>query len=244
MKCCICGTVKNCEKYLPDVFKNMEIIGKLFEDYKIILYYDFSSDNTLNIIKEYQKINNKINLYINKTEISKYRTIRISYGRNKCLEYIKNNLLDYEYFIMMDCDDVCSKKINIEVIKYHLQNNNEWDALSFNSNEYYDIWALSIFPYFISFFHFKINPFHKIKSYIVEKLNNAKENELIQCSSAFNGFAIYKLKKFINCKYSGKFNLKLFSNDVIKKNIKCINSNLDLSNYEDLNIEIFILRQL
>ena len=40
MKCCICGTVRNCGKYLKHVFKVMERIGSLFEEYAIILYYD------------------------------------------------------------------------------------------------------------------------------------------------------------------------------------------------------------
>ena len=40
MKCCICGTVRNCGKYLDNIFSIMEQIETLFEDYKIILYYD------------------------------------------------------------------------------------------------------------------------------------------------------------------------------------------------------------
>ncbi len=46
-KCCICGTVKNCEPYLQKVFKNIEIIGQIFEDYKIIMSYDESNDESL-----------------------------------------------------------------------------------------------------------------------------------------------------------------------------------------------------
>jgi hypothetical protein len=30
MKCCICGTVKNCGPYLEKVLKNIETIGKIF----------------------------------------------------------------------------------------------------------------------------------------------------------------------------------------------------------------------
>jgi hypothetical protein len=233
MKCGICGTIKNCSKYLDNVLKNMKIIGEIFEDYKIILFYDSSSDETLNIVKNYQKTNENIILYVNKYEISQYRTIRIAYGRNMCLQYINKFLSDYDFFIMMDCDDVCSGKINIDILKYYLKNNDEWDSLSFNSKNYYDIWALSIYPFCLSFFHFKNNPYHIIKKYIDNKLNNLNDKELIECYSAFNGFSIYKLNKFFNCKYDGKFNLNLFSKNIINKNIKFIKSNLDLSQYED-----------
>lgn len=57
MNCCICGPVKNCGPYLKKVLENMEKIGSIFDDYIILLYYDTSSDNTLNILKN---INNKI----------------------------------------------------------------------------------------------------------------------------------------------------------------------------------------
>jgi len=52
MNCCICGPVKNCGPYLQKVLDNMEKIGSIFDDYQIIIYYDKSSDNTLNILKE------------------------------------------------------------------------------------------------------------------------------------------------------------------------------------------------
>ena len=38
----------------------MEKIGSVFKDYRIILYYDNSSDNTLDILKEYNGINDYI----------------------------------------------------------------------------------------------------------------------------------------------------------------------------------------
>ena len=52
MKVCICGTVKNVGEYLPRVLENMEKIASIFEDYVIILYYDKSKDNTLQIMKK------------------------------------------------------------------------------------------------------------------------------------------------------------------------------------------------
>ena len=57
INCCICGTVKNCGKYLPKVFSNVEKIGNLFNDYEIIVYYDNSNDDTLQQLLEYQNIN-------------------------------------------------------------------------------------------------------------------------------------------------------------------------------------------
>ena len=76
MKCCICGTIKNCEKYINDVLKNMKLIGLLFEDFDIILFYDNSEDKTLNILKDFQKENN--NLYISDFDIIALKSILAS----------------------------------------------------------------------------------------------------------------------------------------------------------------------
>ena len=65
MKCCICGPVRNCDPFLDKVLQNIEKIGSLFEDYEILVYYDKSTDNTLIKLKQYQKINPRLKIYIN-----------------------------------------------------------------------------------------------------------------------------------------------------------------------------------
>ena len=60
MNCCICGPVKNCGPYLSKVLDNMAKIGSLFDDYTILIYYDKSNDNTLEILKNYQIKKNNI----------------------------------------------------------------------------------------------------------------------------------------------------------------------------------------
>jgi hypothetical protein len=54
MNCCFCGPIKNCAPYLKKVLENIEKLGSLFDDYRIVLYYDKSNDDTLNILKTYQ----------------------------------------------------------------------------------------------------------------------------------------------------------------------------------------------
>ena len=47
IECCICGPVKNSGPYLDKVLENIEKIGALFKDYKILIFYDKSSDDSL-----------------------------------------------------------------------------------------------------------------------------------------------------------------------------------------------------
>ncbi len=232
MKCCICGAVRNVGKYLDKIFSNMEKIGSLFDDYVIILYYDESSDNTLQKLKSYRSVNSKLNFYVNKTVVSNFRSQRIANARNGCLQMIRSNYSDYEMFIMMDCDDVCSPDIKLDVLKKYL-NKNSWDSLSFNKSDYYDIWALSIRPYMVSYRHHKNENavLNSMKTYIKDLLSKVPENGLLKCASAFNGFAIYRTDKFLNCNYDGKVRLDLIPKNYIYNNVVVNGQKIEFKTY-------------
>jgi hypothetical protein len=240
MKCCICGPVRNCGKYLDKVFKNIEKIGSIFSEYKIIIYYDHSTDNSLEILKKYELKNKRLKLFVNCKLTSQYRTHRLATARNFCLDYIKKNYSadEYPYFIMMDFDDVNCKNINIDVLKKHLKRN-DWDGLSFNTEpKYYDIWALSIFPYNFSYNHFKNSGLHNyfvIQEYIMRRLQLLPKGKLLQCISAFNGFSIYRTKLFLNSRYDGRVRIDLFPKKYIDTHSIYSNSKVIFPNLENAN---------
>ena len=199
--CCICGTVKNCGKYLEKVLENIEKIGALFSGFKIIISYDVSSDNSLEILQKYQELHPLLMiLHVNTDPTHEYRVYNIAKARNTCLDIIRQQFINYEYFIMMDCDDVCSDIRDLEPLKYYLDiNTKEWDSISFNKDPYYDLWALSKYPYSFSCMHFK--DWQAWGPFIENIISKTPPKTLISCLSAFNGFAIYKTNKFINWSY-------------------------------------------
>jgi len=195
----------------------MEKIGKLFDEYLIILYYDKSTDDTLHILKRYQIKNYRLYFYVNTAQTSPYRTYNIAKGRNYCVQTIIKNLPDYDYFIMMDCDDICARDINPVLLNEYLKRN-DWDSLSFQHPlGYYDLWALSKRPFIFSCHNF--NDPIMWQRFITNKINKCKKHELIPCYSAFNGFAIYRTNKFINCYYDGRFRYDYIPNIFLRENI-------------------------
>ena len=226
MNCVFCGPVKNCSPFLDKVFSNIEKIATLFDNYVIILYYDASRDNTLEKLKKYQIKNPRLQFYVNLNPVSKFRTHRIAHARNYCIEQIKTNYADYQYFIMMDFDDPNSKNCNILPLQKYLKRE-DWDALSFNTKPfYYDIWGLSIYPFCFSYNHFKSSAkiYYMMRDYVTYKLKTLKNNELLQCISAFNGFAIYRTEKFLNCQYDGRINLNLIPKKYMLANMNVTKS--------------------
>jgi hypothetical protein len=234
MNCCICGPVKNCGVYLKKILENMEKIGSIFEDYKILIFYDESRDNTLEILKEYQKTNPKMQFYVNKKPVSNFRTHNIAFARNFCLNYVKNNIDTYPFFIMMDMDDVNCKEVDAEVLRKYLKSE-DWDGLSFNSSpKYYDIWGLSIYPYCFSYNHFDNNNIHNyttIQNYVTRLLNKLPKDQLLPCISSFNGFSIYKTNKFLETYYDGRIRLDLVPQRNLISHMKASNSKLIFKKY-------------
>lgn len=215
VECCICGPAKNCGPFIKTVLENAEKIGSLFKDYIILVFYDESSDDTLVKLKEYHQKNPKLIFYVNCSTLSKYRTHNIAHARNHCLNFVNTNIDKYPFFIMMDFDDVNCKNMNPFLLPKYFDERtvDTWDALSFNTSpKYYDIWGLSIFPYCFSYNHFETtadNNYHVIQNYITNKLNALGIGELLPCISSFNGFSIYKTKKFLNCFYDGRVRLDI-----------------------------------
>ena len=140
----------------------------------------------------------------------------------------------------MDFDDVNSTEINIEPIKKVL-NRDDWDSVSFNKPVYYDIWALSIKPFYLSCAHIGDSAGIAMSKYIINILNNAKKDDLIECASAFGGFAIYRTNKFLNCYYYGGLNLSLIPQQLIKQNIDLFKGKFDYSKVEDCEHRYFHL---
>jgi len=233
MNCCICGPVKNCAPYLDKVFENIEKIGSLFDDYKIVIYYDKSKDNTLQKLKEYQSRNPKMVLYVNSNPVSPFRTHNIAIARNFCLNFVRNNRERFPYFIMMDFDDVNCKNLNVEPLRRSLKRE-DWDGLSFNTSpKYYDIWGLSIYPYCFSYNHFEENVrnYNIIQNYVTALLNKLPPDGLLPCISSFNGFSIYRTNKFLNTYYDGRIRKDLIPAQNMAVHMKAANSKLVYKKY-------------
>lgn len=209
------GTVRNVEKYIANNLKHIDNCGKKFNNYLVIIYENDSNDNTRKILEENKK-NNYIYIFENNIN-EPLRTMRISNGRNKILDKVrevnKNN--EYDFLVMMDLDDVNSSGKFVDSIESCF-NNMDWDVLTGNqSDKYYDIWAfrkkdLLDYDCWREYSKATRNGMSdkeakdKYVNGVIDKFEPS--NEFIEVDSAFSGIAIYKLNsKVLNCKYDGKY---------------------------------------
>jgi hypothetical protein len=205
-----CSTVRNIESYVVNGLKNIDLCGQKFNDYAVIIYENDSKDNTRNLL-----INNKKNNYYyifedNVTEPR--RTMRISNGRNKILDKIKeiNKGNYYQYMVMLDLDDVNESGAFINSIETCFNYNN-WDVLTGNQSDvYYDLWALRKngdmeYDCWKKLKELPYSPDNEY-AYVWSKQKVYLQNQLLPVDSAFGGIAIYKLASISDtCRYIGEY---------------------------------------
>jgi hypothetical protein len=189
--------------------------------------YDESDDNTLELLNQQKNIISNMDILINPNPTTQIRTQNIANARNAILNKIKESYTpEWKYFIMIDCDDVCEYNIDTNTLSKYLTRY-DWDSLSFNRKCYYDTWALSFDPYIFSCWNWpNAREVIDIMNAVLEKkLSSLKKNELFECYSAFNGFAIYRTSKFLDCTYEWETPINLITKEQLDKNVKAVGTN-------------------
>jgi hypothetical protein len=210
--CCLC--VRNCAAYLPAIFLNLNRLSKHFKTFSVIFVYDNCSDNSEELLRKYSWETRFKTYVVTDTNNSPLRPVRIGSARNTGLDII--NSLNTDFHFMIDADDINIREWNIDTILSYLSKDT-WDSLSFNREDYYDIWALLYDDYkhhCWGFGHHSPAVVELMKKDITDKLKSLDTDELFPCYSAFNGFAIYRSAVFKPYLYSGHYqDIKRFIND-------------------------------
>jgi len=201
MACCM--TVRDCGKHLPFIFKNIDRLRTLFTDFVLIVAYDNCIDESELLLKKYQ-CQSSFPVHLLKIDNpSPQRTIRIANARNACLEMLET--LEVKTHFMVDADDVNVDPWNLQLIKYYVKRD-DWDVVTFNRKDYYDIWALMYPPFqhhCWGFSRYSRAVVECMKKDIICRLECCEE--WVPCQSAFNGFAIYKTQQFKGIRYDGEY---------------------------------------
>lgn len=115
------------------------IISQTYEDWELIICNDCSTDNTLAILNEYAKKDNRIIVIENETNKG------LAASLNHCLEYVRG-----EYIARMDCDDI---SINTRLEKQYsfLEKNKQYDLVGtymqgFNGDTRLNVIETKLYP--------------------------------------------------------------------------------------------------
>lgn len=213
-KVLICGVCRNVESQLPYTMKIMQDIGGLFEDYRIIVYENNSTDRTSKMLNNWMRYNSRVVVkseFVGKSELEKvivnlntdnsfFRPELIARARNIVLDIAMSDLYQkYPYVIWMDMD--FKRPPALEGIIETFTSNREWDA----------VFAYGIDPQGIywDWYAFR-DDVYPIGSellgndwwYMPKKFSLNQTNDWYPVISAFGGCGIYKKSSILGCRYS------------------------------------------
>ena len=195
---------------------------KLFKSLAVVFSYDNCQDKTLELIDSFKNdFHGEVHVCCNADNDLSFKTHRIAVARNALMDKVRTSFPNTDFHIMMDINDRCTGSLNINSLSKHLRRD-DWDCLSFNGERYYDIWALQ-YGQFIHhcWSYYKLHDAMKIVNYmqrdITNRLNSLENDELFTCYSAFNGFAIYRTRKFSNVNYDGMTQFHFPKQDVLRE---------------------------
>ena len=104
--------VYNCEKTVRDAIES--IIKQTYANWELIICDNNSTDNTFEIVKEFQEKDNRIVVVKNE------KNLGLAYSLNRCISLSKG-----EYIARMDSDDICMENRLAEEVCF-LNNNPEF----------------------------------------------------------------------------------------------------------------------
>lgn len=206
----IAGTALNIKPYLPAVIGNSYILASLFKSYSIIIYCNATDMDSLS-----GWLKNDSNVHV--IEEKPYgpgfeqKPARLAFARNKILSAVRENIenranRDSTFLIMMDMDEMISNVFNTSVLQTSLDNNDQWDSVSYNRKRYYDIWALRYNKFDSNVWGFGSDSSKLVKIIMndISRVLATSDERFVPVYSAFNGLAIYKLLATDDCLYDGE----------------------------------------
>lgn len=253
-KVIICATIKNEDNNLKSFFNTITKIIKSFDDYYVILVESDSTDNTLKLAQNLMKDFYGIVISVN-TDHLNFRTEKLSYCRNKYIDYIKNNekLSKFDLLIIADVDKVNNYINEKKILNSLINAPSNWVGLFANQKLlYYDVWPLRLhgiinFDCYEKFINLS-KVFTPKKSYFLSVfkyffvIRKFKER-YISVNSAFGGFGIYKLSYLLSSKYESNYGKNSehvsFNQSILNKySSKSLYIDKELINFSGINEHI------
>lgn len=192
------GIGYNIENSIPQMIRNVECTGSYFDDYRVIIYENDSKDKTKQLLKNWERKNNKVTIItedIGKTSFDddSFRTKVLAAARNHYLEVMRNeSWKSYDYVIIFDTD--ISTRWELDGIAHSFGYTNNWDVMCANGIEYANG------KYHDTFAFRDINGHHPTEDEI--HIQYSMYDPLIPLRSCFGALAIYKKNVTEECMYS------------------------------------------
>lgn len=137
----ICGLARDLGTHVVSITKRIDQTGKLFKDYKVLIFENDSSDGTRQALQQWQETNSHVHLIECDVKdcifgdkpmyhygvTSNNRISRMAYFRNEYLKIVQKNYKKFDYMMVLDFD--LKGPWSLDGIAHSIAQDN-WDAIA------------------------------------------------------------------------------------------------------------------
>lgn len=202
------GITRDNSRDIPVMLQAFRNLGEKFADFRVIIFENDSSDNTLQLLQEAANEDSRFRVISHNYNLQKRPSIKfLAEIRNKYIEAIfEKEYDDFDIVIMADMDmkyGVDERGIEDSFAQY-----DKWDSVCSNGifttdGRMYDCFAFrnERFPHGLN----DLPPYKYWNLYIAQlALIYRPDGDLVPVYSCFGGLAIYKKKFIQGCKYDSE----------------------------------------
>lgn len=203
----LCGLCRNVRHFLPKFAARVERLGAMFREYRVVLFENDSTDATLEFLRDWRKINNRVHVLSEQLGAIHYpsirsadRATRLAEYRNRCRSYALEHFGHFENVIVADTDlaggwsdegiantfghDDWDFVGSSGLLRVHFDRASDWLQ--------YDAWAFRA-----------IGHPHPHSNVEVNSMIFNRSEPLLPVHSCFGGLGVYRMEAIKAAEYSG-----------------------------------------
>jgi hypothetical protein len=203
----LCGLARDLTSILPATIVRMERLGRLFRDYRVVVYENDSADGTCAGLLAWSRANPRVTILserkgdpVNLPVRCLERARRMAYYRNIYRERVAQSCADFDVAIVVDMDLQCGWSYDGVshtfgcpdwdfVGSYGVQKRHRWLASEITQ---YDAWAFR--PH---------GSYAPLSTQEVNFTRWRRGDPLLPVFSCFGGLGIYRMEAMLRCRYDG-----------------------------------------
>lgn len=205
----VCGLCRDVRHFLPQTAARIERLGRMFRDYRVVLFENDSVDSTQEFLADWSTANPRVNILSQQLQTARYPQIRslnraafLAHCRNQYRHHLLEHFADFDYVIAVDTDLPGGWSYDGIAHSYGMD---DWDFVgSYGLTQQLGLTS-DKFPYR----HFDIWAFRPARGTAARKLVDHTKLELYRgdaafpVDSCFGGLGIYRMECLQVCEYGG-----------------------------------------
>lgn len=220
----ICALLRNVADRMPEIQKRAEKLSGIFKDYRILIAENNSTDGTRALLKKWRENNPRVIILgcgVNSRQdtchidiasaatdghhVDRPRIEKMVYLRNMCLDYVKENLSNFDYLAIWDLDVIGT--VYIDGVANTIGHLNDPSSSAYDAD---GICAYGIYRwghirvYYDTYAHHdfdsKYHTDHELLNHVTKGLglNPDRGSPPVPVKSCFGGFTIYRIEPLLS----------------------------------------------